>query len=64
MAEAWVQLNCLACENRWSDNPANLPAPGEQYQCPSCGEYANVSEFLLTKQDLETVRGLQGGQER
>lgn len=63
MNEAWVQLSCLECDNRWSENPGELPAPDEQYQCPDCRAYATVAEFLLTQQDLQTVNSLQGGGE-
>lgn len=62
MAEAWVQLQCVECEKRWQENPAELPAPKEEYRCPDCETRATVGEFLLTQQDLETVRGLQGGE--
>ncbi len=62
MVEAWVQLHCLECEKRWEENPAELPATDERYQCSNCGAQGTLGEFLLTQQDLETVQGLQGGE--
>jgi hypothetical protein len=55
MQEAWIQLACPACEETWESNPADLPAPAEEYDCKHCGHTAPVSEFMRTGRDLEIL---------
>lgn len=55
MPEAWIQLLCPECGEGWEENPSDLPAPGERYECPHCGARAPVSEFMRTERDLDIL---------
>lgn len=59
MTEAWIQLLCPDCREHWEANPADLPAPGEPFECSACGERRSVSEFARTGRDLEIIEQFQ-----
>ena len=59
MTEAWIQLTCPDCSEHWEANPADLPAPGDPFDCPACGERRSVSEFTRTGRDLEILEQFQ-----
>lgn len=55
MPEAWIELECPACGVDWEANPADLPAPGEDFECRSCGAERPTSEFAKTTRGLEIL---------
>jgi tRNA(Ile2) C34 agmatinyltransferase TiaS len=55
MPEAWIQLQCAACGERWESSPSDLPAPGQPFTCKHCEETRPTSEFMKTKRDLEIL---------
>lgn len=61
MREAFVQLQCPACEKHWEENPSDLPAADEEFVCPDCEERRPTSEFMHTKRDLEILEEFHEG---
>ena len=55
MQEAWIQIQCPACEEQWEANPADLPEPGDEFTCEYCEETRTVSEFAKTVRDFEIL---------
>jgi DNA-directed RNA polymerase subunit RPC12/RpoP len=55
MSEPWIQLHCPDCTEQWEENPVNLPAPDEEFQCPHCGARHPVSEFTRANRDFEIL---------
>ena len=53
MREAWIRLECPACTEQWERDPADLPAPGNEYACEHCGDERPIVEFVKTKEGLE-----------
>lgn len=56
--ETTVQLLCPTCTKAWDSPPKDLPELSMNYECPDCGERRNLSEFLRTERDLETLKQL------
>lgn len=56
MVEAWIQLRCPTCEQRWESSPTDLPAPDADFECPSCGETRSTSLFMKDQRDLEILK--------
>ena len=56
MQEAWLQLQCPACETDWEEKVNDLPAPESDYECHDCGSTRPLSEFMQTARDLEILR--------
>ncbi|MBV0922977.1 hypothetical protein KTS45_02090 [Halomicroarcula limicola] len=56
MQEAWLQLQCPACEEDWEEKVADLSGPESSFECDSCGETRPLSEFMQTSRDLEVLR--------
>lgn len=63
MTEAWVQLYCSSCEKRWKRTAREIPAPDTMFACPDCSAERPVTEFLLTQQDLQTIKNLHTGED-
>jgi hypothetical protein len=55
MQEAWIQLQCPACEEQWEANPADLPGPDEAYTCDHCSAERRIAEFAKTARDFEIL---------
>ena len=60
MREAWITLLCPDCETEWDGDPAELPAPGNEYRCEHCGATRPVVEFVKTQEGLEIHRTFHG----
>lgn len=56
MQEAWIQLQCPACEETWEENPAKLPSPDSDFTCNHCGSTRSMAEFARAARDLEILR--------
>jgi len=56
MQEAWIQLQCPACETYWERAVADLPETDASFDCKDCGESRPLSEFAKTARDLEILR--------
>ncbi|WP_254271246.1 hypothetical protein [Haloarcula marina] len=56
MQEAWVQLQCPACEENWEANVDDLSDPRSEFECDACGTRRPLSEFMKTARDLEVLR--------
>lgn len=55
MPEAFIRLVCPSCGESWEDNPVDLPAPPDRFECGSCGERRPTAEFMRTARDLEIL---------
>lgn len=60
MSEAWIQLQCPNCEERWEANPSDLPEPSTSRTCEHCGASRPTAEFMKTKRDLEILEEFKG----
>ncbi len=58
MREAYVRLVCPECSKSWEDNPSELPAADESFDCPECSETRRTAEFMRTDRDLENLKSL------
>jgi len=56
MQEAWLQLQCPACNENWEARVRDLSAPDTQFACDDCGSERALSEFMQTARDLEVLR--------
>lgn len=59
MPEAYVQILCPSCNDHWEENPADLPAPDDQFACSTCEASRNTAEFMRTARDLEILEEFQ-----
>jgi predicted nucleic acid-binding Zn ribbon protein len=59
MQEAWLQLQCPACDKHWEATAADLPSPDTAFDCDDCETVRPLSEFMKTARDLELLRDLQ-----
>lgn len=55
MQEGWIQLECVDCGQQWQANPANLPAPGNEFTCDECGAERPVAEFVKTQRGYDVL---------
>ena len=55
MREGWIQLECADCGEQWTADPADLPAPGNRYDCDHCGSERPIAEFAKTPQGLNIL---------
>lgn len=55
MREAWIRLECPSCQRRWEVNPSGLPSPRDRYACAHCGARRTLSEFTVTRRELEIL---------
>ncbi|APW98314.1 hypothetical protein CHINAEXTREME_11145 [Halobiforma lacisalsi AJ5] len=53
MSTPWIDLECPSCREQWEDDPADLPAPGNEFTCEHCDDERPVSEFVKTPEGLE-----------
>lgn len=58
MVRAYVQLACPSCSERWEADPAELPSPKAEFECPHCGATRHLAEFARTQRDLEIMKEL------
>lgn len=56
MVEAWIELQCPACQRSWEASPTDLPAPDERFTCASCGEVRTTAQFMKDQRDLEILK--------
>ncbi len=60
MSVAWIPLSCTGCDKEWEGEPASLPAPGNEFECPYCGNRRPVAEFVKTKEGLTVLEEFHG----
>ncbi|MFB6125240.1 MAG: hypothetical protein ABEJ59_04710 [Halanaeroarchaeum sp.] len=58
--EAYVQLVCPECQKTWEENPRELPASEQNYECPNCNATRRTAEFMRTDSDFETLKQFEG----
>lgn len=60
MQRSWVPLECVDCGEHWERSPADLPAPGRDFECDHCGARRPISEFVKTTQGLKILKRFHG----
>ncbi|MCT9098303.1 hypothetical protein [Haloarchaeobius sp. HME9146] len=60
MQQAWIQLQCSACDEGWEANPAQLPEPKRDFTCKHCGTTRRMAEFAQTQTDLRILKEFHG----
>lgn len=56
MREGWIPLECADCGEQWENNPADLPSPGNEFECDHCDARRPVSEFVATTEGLNVLK--------
>ena len=60
MREGWIRLECADCGEQWDADPADLPAPGNEFRCDHCGSERPVAEFPKTPRGLDILKEFHG----
>lgn len=60
MKDAWIHLECPACQEVWESSLNALPTLGTEFGCPYCEAQHPVAEFVKTKEGLNILRDFQG----
>lgn len=55
MNEAWIPLECTACDTEWEATPEALPALDAEFDCPYCNARASVTAFVKTREGLRIL---------